>query len=92
MDPQPNARRFFQTIHQADCGTHRYHGFPWKFSETPLRVTHPPCMLGEHNDYVYKQVIGLRDDEITNLEGKGVIGDLKYDFAGPMPEHIEKEL
>jgi crotonobetainyl-CoA:carnitine CoA-transferase CaiB-like acyl-CoA transferase len=92
MDPQLNARGFFKTIAGRDIGTYRYPGFPWKFSETPLKVTHPPCMVGEDNDYVYKNVIGLAENEIKELESKQVIGDLKYDWAGPMPEHLIKEL
>ena len=91
MDPQLNARGFFQTISGPDIGTYRYPGFPWRFSETPLRVTHTPCRLGEDNDYVYRQVIGLSDDEIADLGEKEIIGDLKYDWAGPMPEHIASE-
>ena len=92
MDPQLNARGFFQTITGDDIGTYRYPGFPWKFGKTPLKVTHPPCMLREDNDYVYKEVIGLKDAEIAELEGKKVIGDLKYEWAGPMPDHLKNEL
>ncbi len=91
MDPQLNWRGFFQTIAAPDIGTYRYPGFPWKFSKTPLRVTHPPCRVGEDNDYVYREIIGLKDDEITALEEKGVIGDLKYEWAGPMPDFIKDE-
>ncbi len=47
--------------------------------------THPPCMLGEDNEYVYRDVIGLSDSEIIELEEKGVIGDLQYDWAGLCP-------
>jgi crotonobetainyl-CoA:carnitine CoA-transferase CaiB-like acyl-CoA transferase len=92
MDPQLNARGFFQTISGPDIGTYRYPGFPWKFSDTPLQVTQPPCMLGEHNEYVYRDIIGLTDEEISDFESAGVIGDLKYDWAGPMPDHIREEL
>jgi len=92
MDPQLNSRGFFQTITSSDIGTYRYPGFPWKFSQTPLRVTHPPCRLGGDNDYVYRKIIGLTDEEIADLEGKSVIGDLEYDWAGPMPEHVAEEL
>jgi len=91
MDPQLNFRDFFKTISQKDVGTFRYSGFPWKFSETPSRVTHPPCLLGEDNDYVYRDVIGLTDEEIADLESKDVIGDLKYPTAEPIPEHIIKQ-
>ena len=91
MDPQLNYRGFFQTLSQQDVGTYRYPGFPWQFPETPLKVTHPPCTVGEDNDYVYKEVIGFGDDEIARLETEGVIGDLKYPTAEPIPEHIIKQ-
>ena len=91
-DPQLNARDFFQTITQKDCGTHRYPGWPWKLSETPCRVNHPPCMLGEDNDYVYKEVIGMNDKEIAKLTEQNVIGDLEYEWAGPRPEHLTYDL
>ena len=41
---------------------------------------------------MYKDVIGLKDAEIAELEEKKVIGDLKYEWAGPMPGHIKDEL
>ena len=92
LDPQLNARRFFRTITGPDIGTYRYPGFPWQFSETPLKVTHPPCRLGEDNDYVYRKVIGLTDREINDLASKGIIGDLTYDWAGPMPDYLVRRL
>jgi crotonobetainyl-CoA:carnitine CoA-transferase CaiB-like acyl-CoA transferase len=92
MDPQLNARNLFRTISSTDIGTYRYPAFPWHFSETPLKVTHPPCSLGEDNDYVYRKVIGLTDDEVSELEGKGIIGNLTYDWAGPMPEYFKERL
>jgi len=90
MDPQLNFRGFFQTISAEDVGTYRYPGFPWKFPATPLRVTHPPCRLGEDNDYVYREVMKLTDEEVGDLEAKGVIGDLEYDWAGPMPDYLSR--
>lgn len=90
MDPQLNARDFFKTISAEDVGTYRYPGFPWKFSETQFRVTHPPCRVGEDNEYVYREIIRLTDEEIADLESKGVIGDLDYDWAGPRPEYLRE--
>jgi crotonobetainyl-CoA:carnitine CoA-transferase CaiB-like acyl-CoA transferase len=92
MDPQLNSRGFFQTITGPDIGTYRYPGFPWKLSETPLRVARPPCRLGEDNDYVYRDVIKLTDEEIFDLEGKKIIGGLSYDWAGPAPEDVTGEM
>ena len=36
-----------------------------------------PC-LGEHNEYVFKEVIGLSDDEIARLEKEEIIGGTAY--------------
>jgi crotonobetainyl-CoA:carnitine CoA-transferase CaiB-like acyl-CoA transferase len=92
MCPQLNFRNFFQTISSPDAGTYRYPGFPWKFSETPLVVRNPVAGLGEHNDYVYREVMGLTEKEISDLSKKKIIGDLKYNWAGPTPEHVLAEL
>lgn len=92
MDPQLNYRNFFRVITGPDVGTHRYPAFPWDFPETPLQVTHPPAMMGEDNDYVYREVIGLSDDDMADLEEKGIIGDLTYDWAGPMPDYLVERL
>ena len=81
-DPHLKERDFFQEMTQEDCGTHLYHGLPWKASKTPNQLRLPPCRLGEHNEYVYKQVIGVSDEEYTELEKAGHIG---MDFIPSIP-------
>ena len=81
-DPHLKERGFFQEMTQEDCGTHLYHGLPWKASKTPNQLRLPPCRLGEHNEYVYKQVIGVSDEEYTELERAGHIG---MDFIPSIP-------
>lgn len=81
MDPNLNARGFFEVITQADVGTYRYPGFLWKMSETPCSYRLPPCRLGEHNDYVFKEVIGLSNAEIAQLEEEKIIGGERYLWA-----------
>ena len=44
-----------------------------KFSETQGAVRHPGPALGEHNDYVWGEVVGKSVDEIVNLKDRGVI-------------------
>ena len=34
----------------------------------------PPVRLGEDNEYIYKQVLGLTEEEYANLESLGQIG------------------
>lgn len=89
QDPQLTARGFFQVIHQEDTGTHRYPGFLWKMSETPPTFRHPPCRLGEHNRYVFEEVLGMSPEEIQTLEKDQVIGGDRYLWAPPRPGNEE---
>ena len=73
-DPHLRARGFFVPIDHADAGRHLYPGMPWKMSQTPLTVRMPPVRLGEHNEYVYKELLGYSESEYHELEGEGHIG------------------
>lgn len=46
--------------------------FP-RLSQTPGSVRHPGPALGEHNDEVYRGLLGLDDQEITRLREAGAI-------------------
>ena len=80
-DPHLNTRGFFETIHHNDTGTYRYPGFLWKMSETPMTVRTPPCDMGEHNDYVFREVLGMSEEEISELEKEKIIGGDRYVWA-----------
>jgi crotonobetainyl-CoA:carnitine CoA-transferase CaiB-like acyl-CoA transferase len=73
-DPQLEARRYFVQIPHEDAGTHRYPGFPYRFQSAELSVRLPPVRLGEHNEYVYKQLLGVSEEEYAELEAEGHIG------------------
>lgn len=45
----------------------------FRLSETPLYPLSPAPLLGQDNEYVYSQVLGLSDDEISELTVAGVI-------------------
>lgn len=45
----------------------------WKFSETPGSMRLPPCRLGEHNRYVYRDLLGFSEEEYAELEREGHI-------------------
>ena len=82
IDPHLKERGFFEPLTQAECGTHLYPGLSWRMSKTPNKLRLPPCRLGEHNEYVYKQVIGVSDEEYARLEAEGHIG---MDFVPEIP-------
>jgi crotonobetainyl-CoA:carnitine CoA-transferase CaiB-like acyl-CoA transferase len=73
-DPHLRVRDFFHELNHPVCGSHLYPGIAWKMSKTPNRLKLPPPVLGEHNEYVYKRVIGVTDEEYAELEKEGHIG------------------
>jgi crotonobetainyl-CoA:carnitine CoA-transferase CaiB-like acyl-CoA transferase len=78
-DPHLHARGFFQMLTHPEAGTHVYPGVMWKMSKTPAPIRRPPVRMGEHNDYVYRQLLKLGDAEIEALRADGHIG---MDFLG----------
>jgi benzylsuccinate CoA-transferase BbsF subunit len=48
-------------------------GVHFLMSKTPYEVQRSP-LLGEHNDYVYHDILGLSKEEIAQLTAQGVIG------------------
>jgi len=77
-DPHLQARRYWVDIEHQEAGTHPYPGFLWRMSATPPMVRKPSPCLGEHNDYVYRELLGLSRQEIDQLEKEGHIG---YDYV-----------
>ena len=68
------SRGFFQMVTQAETGSHWHPVRMWQFSETPQVVRTPPVRMGEHNEYVYKEILGVTDREYGELEAEGHIG------------------
>ncbi len=74
--PQLEHRHFFQVMEHAVSGTTRYPGLPMTFSGMP-RALHvlPPPTLGEHNEEVLRDLLGLSRERIEELRARKVIGD-----------------
>ena len=81
-DPHLKERGFHERVTHPEAGTHLYPGLIWKASKTPNSIRTPACLLGEHNEYVYKKVIGVSDQEYIELEKEGHIG---MDFVPGIP-------
>jgi benzylsuccinate CoA-transferase BbsF subunit len=46
---------------------------PWKMSLTPPKIYRHGPLLGEHNDYVFGELLGMSDEEIQKLKEERVI-------------------
>lgn len=71
-DPHLNERGFFQELSHPEAGTHRYPGVSWRMSQTPGRLRLPAPCFGEHNHYVFGELLGMSDDDIWQLADEGV--------------------
>jgi len=66
-------REFFQEVTHEDAGTHLYPTTGWKFSKTPIRIRRPPVRFGGDNEYVYKELLGVSDEEYAEFVKEGHI-------------------
>jgi crotonobetainyl-CoA:carnitine CoA-transferase CaiB-like acyl-CoA transferase len=73
-DPHLKEREFFVSVNAPEVGTHLYPSTIYKMSKIPFSVRKPPVRLGEDNEYVYRDVLGLTEEEYTNLVSLGYIG------------------
>jgi crotonobetainyl-CoA:carnitine CoA-transferase CaiB-like acyl-CoA transferase len=51
----------------------KIYGTPWLLSVTPPELVCPTPALGEHNDYVFKEILELPEDEIAKLVEAGIL-------------------
>ena len=71
-DPQMQARNHYRKLDHPEAGPTRYDGPPFTMSGLPLEVR-PAPLLGEHNDYVFRDLLGLTDEEISDGYAEGFI-------------------
>ncbi|MBI3328874.1 MAG: CoA transferase, partial [Nitrospinae bacterium] len=63
-DPHLRAREVHVECEHPKVGIEWLHGIPWHLSETPGRIRRPAPLLGEHNQYVFGELLGLPAAEI----------------------------
>lgn len=73
-DPQLAARGFFHGIDHPEAGRHRYPGHLWQIAGADAPFRCPPT-LGQDNEYVYREVLGVSEEEYAVLVAEGQIGD-----------------
>ena len=72
--PQLGDRGFFEELTGPDTGTRSYPGLIFNMSKTPNNLRRHPVGLGQDNEYVYKEIIGVSDAEYAELERLDQIG------------------
>ena len=66
-DAQLQHDGFFQWLEHTECGPMPYDGLQFLMSKTPGELRMPQALVGEHNQLILKEMVGLSDDEIADL-------------------------
>ena len=70
-DPQLKHRHFFWELDHPEIGKYYAPRPSFVLSKSPCELQSAP-LLGEHTEYALKEIIGMSDDEITELAMEGV--------------------
>lgn len=66
-DPHLQERDFWTQVEHPLLGKQTVIAPVWKFSRTPLEVSGPAPLFGQHNRYVFGDLLGLEEEEIERL-------------------------
>jgi crotonobetainyl-CoA:carnitine CoA-transferase CaiB-like acyl-CoA transferase len=72
-DAHLNNRQFFPEVEHPVVGRRHIVGLPWKLKNLKKLNDSPAPLLGEHNDYVFRELLGISKREIRQLEEEQVI-------------------
>ena len=72
LDPHMMEREVYAAVDHPAVGSEWVAGVPLKLSETLVKVRNPAPTLGQHNNYVFRELLGMTEDEIGHLDKNGV--------------------
>ena len=72
-DPNNKAWGLFPTVKHELIGEVRVDGMPMKHTETPASIRNGAPILGQHNQQVFGDTLGIDSDALTALSEQGVI-------------------
>jgi len=72
-DPHIRDRGVFRQVEHPVIGKDWVIAPPWRLSETPAQINRHAPLLGEHNEYVFGELLGLSAGEIERLKQEKVI-------------------
>ena len=72
-DKHLEERGFFEDVAHPEAGMLKYPSAPFRFSETESSTRAPAPLLGQHNDEVYDERLGLSEGDLERLRREGTI-------------------
>ena len=71
-DPQLKHRHHYWLLNHPEMGPSTYDRPAYRLSKTPSQPRMPAPCLGEHNEFVCTQLLGMSDEEFVGLIAEGV--------------------
>ena len=72
-DPQLIERSHFVPLEHTEMGEHMYQSSPFMLNKTPNSFERAAPCIGEHNEYVFGELLGFTQDELADLIADGII-------------------
>ncbi len=73
FDAHLQDRKTYLEVEHPTTGTDFIANSAWAMSDNPTEIRFRSPLLGEHNSYVFKELLGLSDEEVAQLEAEKVI-------------------
>lgn len=72
-DPHAQAREMFVHVQHPAAGDTVLNGSQFKMTETNPQIDRPAPLLGQHNEEVYRDLLGLSAGQLEELEMQGIV-------------------
>ena len=73
-------------------GRREYIGRGWKMSSNDLGIQAPAPLLGQDNDYLLREVLGLSDQHLNALVRDQVVGDVPEGASVPATVSLDEQV
>jgi benzylsuccinate CoA-transferase BbsF subunit len=73
-DPQLKHRGIWSPLEHPEMGKLHAEAPPFSFSKTPFKIDRPAPCMGEHNEFVFRRLLNLSEEDYERLVKDGVIG------------------
>jgi crotonobetainyl-CoA:carnitine CoA-transferase CaiB-like acyl-CoA transferase len=94
-DPHLRSRGFFEPVEHAPetgLGRREYLGRGWKLSGNDIRISKPAPMLGEANEHILRDVLGLTQSEIERLCQANALGQALEGSQVPLTVPLDRQV
>ena len=94
-DPHFRDRGYFEAAEhppETELGQQEYVSRGWRMSGNDVHIRKPAPMLGEDNQYVLSQVLGLSEREIADLEAAEAVGQRLAGARTPSAVPLERQV